>query len=31
LSIGTHVFELAHDDVHLAMMQRLLGPIPKVI
>ena len=29
LCTGTHVFELAHDDVHLAMMQRLLGPLPK--
>ena len=22
------VFELAHDDVHLAMMEKVLGPIP---
>jgi len=29
LCIGQHVFELAHDDVHLAMMERLLGPIPQ--
>jgi len=25
---GQHLFELAHDDVHLYMMERLLGPIP---
>ena len=29
LCIGQHVFELAHDDVHLAMMERLLGPLPQ--
>ena len=28
LCTGKRAFELAHDDVHLAMMERLLGPIP---
>ena len=31
LCTGAHVFELAHDDVHLGMMQKLLGPIPQVV
>jgi serine/threonine protein kinase len=28
LCTGTYLFELAYDDVHLQMMERLLGPIP---
>mmetsp|Transcript_34653 Transcript_34653/g.80997 ORF Transcript_34653/g.80997 Transcript_34653/m.80997 type:complete len:708 (-) Transcript_34653:130-2253(-) len=28
LVTGSHLFELAHDDVHLHMMERCLGPIP---
>lgn len=28
LVTGKHLFELAHDDVHLHMMERALGPIP---
>eukprot|EP00286_Rhodomonas_abbreviata_P001968 CAMPEP_0181291424 /NCGR_PEP_ID=MMETSP1101-20121128/1959_1 /TAXON_ID=46948 /ORGANISM="Rhodomonas abbreviata, Strain Caron Lab Isolate" /LENGTH=897 /DNA_ID=CAMNT_0023395813 /DNA_START=244 /DNA_END=2938 /DNA_ORIENTATION=+ len=27
LYTGQHLFELAHDDVHLHMMERLLGPV----
>lgn len=30
LATGSKVFELAHDDVHLAMIERLVGPIPQV-
>eukprot|EP00293_Proteomonas_sulcata_P011445 CAMPEP_0184298880 /NCGR_PEP_ID=MMETSP1049-20130417/9600_1 /TAXON_ID=77928 /ORGANISM="Proteomonas sulcata, Strain CCMP704" /LENGTH=279 /DNA_ID=CAMNT_0026609147 /DNA_START=90 /DNA_END=929 /DNA_ORIENTATION=+ len=28
LCTGSYLFELAYDDVHLQMMERLLGPIP---
>lgn len=28
LLTGRQLFQLAHDDVHLAMMERVLGPVP---